>query len=388
VAIVDWDQGKEMALHATFTVDTGIQIYFCDPKSPWQRGTNENTNGLLRQYFPKRSDLKPCSQFDLDILAAELNGRPRRTLAPSTRPGPWREARSPPALVVAGEGGTKKVFPSPLARWACWGEVTRTEGVSTMSPIRRRSGLVVLAAALTATACGGGTTGELPTDAWDLVWFSDSSGFEVADLWAERIAAEQGVEVRVADHASGGLSAGSVLKKLDRPECQAEIREAEIVLVYGNPLDSGMVDPAAETCIAADVSSRAAPSVPTGEDWEPFREDLRAIYERIFDLREGRPTIVRAMDLYVPVLASWREAGIEAECTDYFEQFNAAVRGVADEYSVLTASMFDEFSGPDHDQDPVERGLISGDGIHTNADGRAAMVEVLDALGYEPVERG
>jgi hypothetical protein len=129
-----------------------------------------------------------------------------------------------------------------------------------------------------------------------------------------------------------------LLKKLDRPEYQAELREAEIVLVYGNPLDSGMIDPAAETCIAADPTPRPAPSVPTSDDWEPFREDLRAIYERIFELREGRPTILRAMDLYVPVLASWREAGIEVECTDYFEQFNAAVRDVADEYSVLTAS--------------------------------------------------
>ena len=77
---ITWDQGKEMASHAKFSAKTGLPVYFCDPRSPWQRGSNENTNGLVRQYFPRGTNFARISQAHLNAIALRLNQRPRKTL--------------------------------------------------------------------------------------------------------------------------------------------------------------------------------------------------------------------------------------------------------------------------------------------------------------------
>jgi IS30 family transposase len=97
-----WDQGHEMAEHRRFTIDTGIQVYFCDPKSPWQRGSNENTNGLLRQYLPRRLDFRTFTQDDFDAIAQELNERPRQTLGFKTPSQALAGLRPSPPRRVAG----------------------------------------------------------------------------------------------------------------------------------------------------------------------------------------------------------------------------------------------------------------------------------------------
>jgi hypothetical protein len=245
----------------------------------------------------------------------------------------------------------------------------------------------MLICALLAAGCGTSSAAELDTsEPWDLVWFSDSGGWSTADRWAERIEQTMGVEVEVHDYAIGGLSASTLLGFLtaDQSSYRNLVANAEVIVIYGNPEGSGSTSDIG-TCVSTSTARRDPPVRYSAADFEPYEEVLRSIYDAVFELRAEKPTIVRAIDLYSPVIADWREAGIEDGCTAAWEAWSDAMRTVAVEYGVAFASMYDDFNGPDHDEDPRQKGYIASDLQHTTPEGQAAQLEVLHRLGYEPI---
>lgn len=226
------------------------------------------------------------------------------------------------------------------------------------------------------------------SEPWDLQFISDGLGTGVARAWAERIEQDMGVEVRVHDdaHLSEDDSAVGLLERLEAPDSRLveQIVEAEIIAVFANPVGSGVGEDA-WTCISTSAEPRDPPMLYSEEDFVAYGEDLRSIFTTVFELRDGAPTIVRAMDSFVPTLDEWRAAGVEAECMAIFELISDTTRAAAAELGIPTASMLDAFNGPDHDEDPREKGLVGPGGTFASVEeGREAMVDVLHGLGYEP----
>jgi hypothetical protein len=224
---------------------------------------------------------------------------------------------------------------------------------------------------------------------WDLVFFSDSSLGDVPDRWAARIRERLGIEVRVHTWPEGpGSTPRDLLQALeDRADVRDAIAGAELIGIETVPVGTEPGYVLAETCVPADPTPRDPPPVYSVADLTEYAGQLRSIFDRIFELRAGQPTIIRAMDIYTPVLDQWTAAGIESACTAGWEAHSGTIRMVADEYGVTTASIYDLFNGVGHHEDPVDKGWIGDDGVHPNAAGTAAQVEFLDSLGYEAIER-
>jgi lysophospholipase L1-like esterase len=160
------------------------------------------------------------------------------------------------------------------------------------------------------------------------------------------------------------------------------VREAEVVVVYGNPLESiSEVHRWDWNCV-----SRTAPYARkcAAETFDAYRADLGAVYEEIINLRGDEPVIIRAFDAYNPLYKVYREQGVYDECLGCWENYNQAIHQAAAAHNVPVARVFDAFNGPDHDEDPRVKGYIREDGVHTTAEGRQVMAALLREVGYEP----
>ena len=233
-------------------------------------------------------------------------------------------------------------------------------------------------------SCGDADAQLDTSEPWDLVWISDSIGENVAHRWADRIEESEGVEVRVHDYTVGSLTVEGAQQMItDDATLREELADAEIIVVYGNASESAPDD--ASACARSGTDPRDPPEYHTSADFAPYGDVFRDIFDTVFELRFGQPTVIRTYDFFAGPLADWREAGIEPECTASWEAQADAIHEAADEYGVLTASFYDEFNGVDHDEDPREKGYISADGWHQSTEGMTTEVEVLHALGYDPI---
>lgn len=272
---------------------------------------------------------------------------------------------------------------------------TRSHSIGIMATL-----LGVLVAVAFATAVHGATGSAsasaqaLPTsESWDLVWITDSTGWGVAPFYARQIKQTRGVAVRVHDEWQGDLAALTLLERLKAPSDPwvRLIRNAEVIVVFGNPVGLAVVR-------GGDCFTSYDPPRPVGpQAWPKFIAGMKAIYKRIFEIRNGKPVILRTTTMYVPVIhhapnspffppTSWDEAGITKICTKQWEWFSWAISKAATAYHVRVADVYTAFNGKTHLEDPVAKGYIQADGIHPSNKGRAVIAQTLADLAYKQVK--
>lgn len=229
---------------------------------------------------------------------------------------------------------------------------------------------------------------------WDLLWVSDSSGWGVAEIYGQYIAEDNNVEVRVEDSWIGGLSAGQILqglkeqntKNFDLDKLWDRIAESEVIVIYGNPEDS--VDPSNPwdwNCGQNDLTHCFVVECSL-DSFSQYIADLKEIYSIIFEIRQGKPTIIRAIDAYNPRLVSKCEPdGVFGACVACWETYNEAIHQAAAEMGVPVAGVFDAWNGTDHTEDPVAKGYTQSDNVHPNELGATATAQLLRELGYDPI---
>lgn len=248
------------------------------------------------------------------------------------------------------------------------------------------------AVVVTASAVGG-QVGVSTADAGasagrslDLLWLSDSSGAGAASFFARNIRRDLGVSVRTLDWWTGGLGARTILARLRSPRDPWAVMagRADVIVVYGSP--EGLEEVRGTSCVF-DPGDSPAPPKGTFDNryWQKYVTTLKAIYERIFELRKGKPVILRTANYYAAVNL-WNEAGLTAACTKKWKGLAQAIATAAAAYRVPVADVYRAFNGRSRRDDPKAKGLFLPDGMHPNNKGRAIIAKTLSGLGYKPVK--
>jgi hypothetical protein len=246
----------------------------------------------------------------------------------------------------------------------------------------------LLALSLLFTACSQPTLDEL--DEWDLVWISDSSGWDVAQVYADYIEEDTGKTVIVHDLWVGGLAAGDILASLngnpppnilEYQQMLEFVPEAEVIVIYGNPTASFDEDNTWDfNCVGGTLYVNNCDL----EAFNVYIDDLSAIYQKIFELRDGKPTIIRAFDAYNPIIPN--RVGTEGyePCMACWKTYNQAIHMAAEQNNVPVAAVFEAWNGLDYSKNPVDLGYTK-DSEHPSALGAEVIAQALRELGYDPV---
>ena len=239
--------------------------------------------------------------------------------------------------------------------------------------------------------CGGPVGDEMPITPgaeWDLVVFGDSSAWGVGDAFATCLEEDLGVEVTVHDMTAGGEPIARVLSRLQEDkDLRKVIKEAEVITFYGNPRGSQSKKHPGDWGSCVNPSNLREPGNAAPETFDVYEANIRAVIDEMLHLRRGTPTIIRAMDGYMPIQVAWRASEVYDACWLFWDNYNQAIHRACAERNVPVARVYDAFNGPDHHEDPRDKGYISADGVHTSMEGRKAIGDAFRALGYAPVCR-
>lgn len=250
--------------------------------------------------------------------------------------------------------------------------------------------MALLFVAFLCVGCGTKALPSGPGAVWNLVVIGDSSLWDVGEAYAARIEKDLGLKVEVADYTINAATAGAVLATLQTGKTEsfqleglpAALKEAEVVVMLANPEESIDYKKPLDLngCFFAQAPRSCGP-----ETFEYWTEHLKGIWAEILRLRNGKATILRAVDLYNPMVSIWNEKGVFEACTACWVNMSNAVRLAAEAYQIPFASRLAAFNGPDYREDARVKGYIRDDGEHLSPLGVQATVELLAQLGYEPV---